>query len=302
MLPAKCLLSVEITDACPLSCRHCFRRGMNRPRHVPPSSVKSRVGLAPSEAVTLTGGEPLAHPRLRELIESIGKPTAISTSGALLAERAEALAEVEAPILVVCSLDFPDERQDELRGFPGLFERIREGLRTLVGLGIECRILVCEFGENMNERDIEALIGFSSENCWTRTGENISFQRYFPQPGGPSPPSPSQLGEAFGLIERYGEEHGVRPRVLDVLYRRSRHGCARRRFCDTDGRWSICPFFPKRFGSPSLPRSVAELLAILPRGCERCEFSESCSGGCPAYRLLHGSIYEPDPMCDLRPS
>ena len=92
------LIDIPITDLCNLNCAGClsFSSLSKSPNHVKieelVKSVKhlEEIGCSPC-AYTLSGGEPLLHPNLKELISSLkevtNKPINILTNGILIKKR-----------------------------------------------------------------------------------------------------------------------------------------------------------------------------------------------------------------------
>ena len=81
----------------------------------------------------LVGTEPLLYGRLWELLsgaKSLGLRTALTTNGLLLEERARQLADARLDAIAV-SLDGPPAVHDEIRGRPGLFDRVVRGIGAL---------------------------------------------------------------------------------------------------------------------------------------------------------------------------
>jgi L-lysine 2,3-aminomutase len=81
-------LRIEITDRCPLACRHCsisagpVRRGFME--FAPALSLIDQFAEQGGEEVTVTGGEPLCHPNARELLhqaKSQGLQTTLFSMG-----------------------------------------------------------------------------------------------------------------------------------------------------------------------------------------------------------------------------
>ena len=83
--------------------------------------------------ITLFGGEPLLHPACMELIRYIKKAKMhclMITNGSLLEEFAEDIVEAGMDELNL-SLDGDRELHNEIRGMPGLFEKIVNGLKKV---------------------------------------------------------------------------------------------------------------------------------------------------------------------------
>ncbi len=83
--------------------------------------------------ITLFGGEPLLYPHCVEIIKHIkqkGMHCLMITNGSLLEQNAEAIVANGLDELNV-SLDAGSQLHDQIRGMPGLFERIMRGLKLV---------------------------------------------------------------------------------------------------------------------------------------------------------------------------
>jgi MoaA/NifB/PqqE/SkfB family radical SAM enzyme len=93
--------------------------------------------------VVFTGGEPLMHSdlfRLAAMMREIGIRVTILTTGLLLARNAARIMETTNDVIV--SLDGPSEIHDEIRGVPGAFQKLAEGVRGLAGHPVSARCTV----------------------------------------------------------------------------------------------------------------------------------------------------------------
>ena len=138
-------VTLFLTHRCNLHCKMCGQWGESGVtkkmssgevrREMSFEELKSLVddirGFRPN--ITLFGGEPLLHPECLKLIRYIKRKKMhclMITNGSLLNMKAEELVEAGLDELNV-SLDGARERHDEIRGMPGLFDRITGGLKTL---------------------------------------------------------------------------------------------------------------------------------------------------------------------------
>jgi len=84
--------------------------------------------------VYLTGGEPSLYPHFRELIREAKKRKLVvqlQTNGTTLTKHADFLVEMGLEAVTV-SLDGTREIHDSVRGVPGTFARVEEGMKSLV--------------------------------------------------------------------------------------------------------------------------------------------------------------------------
>jgi radical SAM protein with 4Fe4S-binding SPASM domain len=143
------VITLFVNWACNLKCQECWLYGENSEgslwlgevkRETVPLELVERLSQEireryPAAAVSLMGGEPLMHPRIRDIVRII-KSTCpdveldMSTNGTLLRRHADAIGEAGIDIVYV-SLDGPDpETNDPIRG-AGSFRRAMDGLTAL---------------------------------------------------------------------------------------------------------------------------------------------------------------------------
>jgi MoaA/NifB/PqqE/SkfB family radical SAM enzyme len=132
----------EITLSCNLNCRHCDLGGV----------VKDEKQLAPEEYGSLTrclspvvalfsGGEPLRRKDVVAIVKAVKQSDAtpyliLVTNGLLLNEDNYMQLHQAGVNQLSVSIEFPDERQDEFRGRPGLYKHLEETLPRLAKLGL----------------------------------------------------------------------------------------------------------------------------------------------------------------------
>jgi radical SAM protein with 4Fe4S-binding SPASM domain len=129
---------VQITERCNLHCAHCFvlagREGIDMDLARIESELLPQLAEARVKRVTLTGGEPFAHPQLVEiagLARERQMGVTICTNGTLIAE--EAMAELgQLGVTMNVSLDgFSPASHDRFRGTPESFATTLEAMRAL---------------------------------------------------------------------------------------------------------------------------------------------------------------------------
>jgi SynChlorMet cassette radical SAM/SPASM protein ScmF len=106
------------------------------------------------KGVKLTGGEPLMHPQILELIEIVrqeGLGLTVETNGVLCTpEVAMELAGAKAHVSV--SLDGADaETHEWVRGMPGCFDAALQGLKNLVAAGLRPQIIMSLMRRNAGQ-------------------------------------------------------------------------------------------------------------------------------------------------------
>lgn len=143
-----------LTEGCNLACRHCWiAPKYQTAEHSYPSLdldvfryILRQAKAMHVSAVKLTGGEPLLHPYIHDLLDIIrteGFSLTIETNGILVTEDiAEMLATFKG-LFVSVSLDGVDAETFEwVRGVKGSFEKALNGIRNLVKYGIHPQIIM----------------------------------------------------------------------------------------------------------------------------------------------------------------
>ena len=156
------------TARCECRCRFCDS-WVNQPREddsLPSEKILSwleRGRAAGMTMYTVWGGEPLLAEHLPEWLgraKALGMMTTICTSGTKLAERAAELGPHLDQLLL--SLEAVGERQDKLRGTPGLFERVMAGLREYRRHS-KGEVVIWSNISRENKDQVEAVAGFARE-------------------------------------------------------------------------------------------------------------------------------------------
>ncbi|HWQ46812.1 MAG TPA: SynChlorMet cassette radical SAM/SPASM protein ScmF [Longilinea sp.] len=153
-------LYAYLTDGCNLACRHCwlaprFDRHGQHSTFLDPGLFAQAVEEALPLGLTgvkLTGGEPLMHPHLSEILSIIRTHNlrlTVETNGMLVtAELARQLVGFPDMFISV-SIDGPDAKTHEaVRGVEGSYENACQAVRYLVETGIKPQIICSLLPEN----------------------------------------------------------------------------------------------------------------------------------------------------------
>lgn len=170
-IPQKSKLNViyfYLTDDCNLRCRHCWISPKYSSGNVSCSSLPfelycsiikeaKQLGLS---SVKLTGGEPLLHPNINDIIDfttSEGIRLTIETNGVLCTkELAHKIAQGKLPFVSV-SLDGIDaETHEWVRGVNGCYDAAITGIINLVEAGLRPQIIMTIMRHNMGQ--MEAMV------------------------------------------------------------------------------------------------------------------------------------------------
>lgn len=199
------VVSFEVTDACTCYCKHCDHGG---PRDTscnlqPPDYPRYMEALRPC-VVQISGGEPLIREDVADIVRTVKgckrPPYTILVSnwsemtyGKYLDLRAAGVDQFSV------SLDFPDERHDDFRAYPGLYRHLEDLIPGLARLGHDDIVLnSCITGENVGE--IEAIADKARE--W---GVNLCYSAYSARRTGCReyfPGSPEQIAEIEARLGR----------------------------------------------------------------------------------------------------
>ncbi len=152
-----------LTDGCNLRCKHCwiqpkFSGGSNACRNLEFGLFKSIVREAKPlglKSVKLTGGEPLIHPEISEILEFVKHEElglTVETNGTVCTDEiCRLIAECKKPFVSV-SVDAADgEIHENIRGVRGCFAGATEGTRALVKAGLKPQIIMTLMLENSGQ-------------------------------------------------------------------------------------------------------------------------------------------------------
>jgi len=157
-----------LTEGCNLACRHCwiapkFQTGGHSYPVLSVDLFKSIVEQGKTlglSGVKLTGGEPLMHPEIGDILKYLKTEDLrliMETNGVLCtAEIAKQIAKCKHPFVSV-SIDGADAKTHEwVRGVPGCFQAALSGVRHLVDAGIRPQIIMSIM--RRNKEQIESMV------------------------------------------------------------------------------------------------------------------------------------------------
>ncbi|MDR2545863.1 MAG: radical SAM protein [Methanobrevibacter sp.] len=155
-------LTVDITDNCNLSCKHCFNESSKFNKNyidgdILISFIKKfkKIGL---HSIQISGGEPFMHPDILKIIDGICKTleeVKIITNGSLINENHLKLMEkYKNKIILQLTLNSSDFTfHDEFSGYDGLFNNVNRVINLLKRKKINYIITMCI--THINCHDIE---------------------------------------------------------------------------------------------------------------------------------------------------
>jgi radical SAM protein with 4Fe4S-binding SPASM domain len=153
-------LFLHITDRCNYCCVHCYQAEEREAADMPLEAacrLIDEAGAAGARGVTISGGEPLLHPRARALISHAARKMRVRllTNGALIDERwAGFLSETGA--LVQVSMDGADETTHDRIRTAGSFSAALGAVERLQRAGMGERI---NFSATIMEQNLLQLSG-----------------------------------------------------------------------------------------------------------------------------------------------
>jgi SynChlorMet cassette radical SAM/SPASM protein ScmF len=154
-----------LTEGCNLRCRHCwiapkYQSEGNSNAALDLDLFKSIIEQAKPLGLTgvkLTGGEPLLHQQINEILEHVlaeNLELTVETNGVLCtAELAQKMAACTDPFVSV-SLDGAEvETHEWVRGVEGCFEDALKGMRNLTDAGLKPQIIMSIMRQNKDQME-----------------------------------------------------------------------------------------------------------------------------------------------------
>ncbi len=206
-------VSFEITHACNADCDHCHRGGPVEEDLASAEDFARIYRELTPPVIQVSGGEPMLRKDVLDIIRGVQQPDdtpyiILVTNGSLLTP--EAISQtIEAGVdAYSISLDYPDERHDEFRMIPGLFQHLKD-LIASVTPDQRKRITLNAVVQSDNFRELLPLAKLATEwgvclnyspYTWLRTGD-----RNYVVPKDQLP----ELRQIFNDILEYQETHDV---------------------------------------------------------------------------------------------
>jgi MoaA/NifB/PqqE/SkfB family radical SAM enzyme len=175
------VVSFEVTDSCTCFCKHCDHGGpKDDSKNLTPEDYRHYMDELRPPVIQISGGEPLMRKDILDIVRAVqsdsGMPYTILVSNWSTMTEDKYLALREAGVnQFSVSLDFPDERHDEFRGYKGLYNKLEKIVPKLAAHGFDDIVMnTCITSWNVSE--INAAADKAQE--W---GANISFSAYSPR-------------------------------------------------------------------------------------------------------------------------
>ena len=199
------VVSFEVTDACTCWCRHCDHGGpKDESRNLKPADYRRYMEALRPCVVQVSGGEPLMREDVVEIVRTIKSgprppyTILVSNWSLMTDDKYRALHDAGIDQFSV-SLDFPDDRHDQFRAYPGLYRHLEDLIPRVAKLGYDDIVLnSCITSENVGE--IEPIA--DKARAW---GVNLCYSSYSARRTGCKelfPGAPGQLAQINRSLDR----------------------------------------------------------------------------------------------------
>jgi len=297
-------LGLGLTNECNLACSFCYR-DPTRTDRLSLDQVKAVMQCLPVRSVNLGTGENGMHPEFREILgylrTQLVKLT-ITSNGHSVAVLGDD--ELRAFHDIEFSLDYPTQAEQDAQRGPGNWELIHQQAERCVALGIPVTIIAVmmksnylrladvarvakRFGAplrvNVYQSVRSDVYALSYEEYWE------GFQRLFDETDVIAIGEPLVRAMA-GLPPLHG---GCGVSTVRVTPKGTTQPCV---YWPGSGE----PLSDLISGGDRILNSELFMQArIVPETCKKCEFRDSCHGGCAGRRRLQGTLAQPDFYCPI---
>lgn len=166
---------IGLTNACPQNCRYCYNKN-RRGELLNTAEIKQLIQELKKMGVFwlgFTGGEPLLHKDIVEIVKSVGDDCAIKlfTTGMSVTEQLAAELKEAGLLYVSISLDHWEEAEhDRIRGCIGAYQRALKAIDIFKNIGIHVSVSAVISKEMLQRNQVQEflkfLIGFGVHEAW----------------------------------------------------------------------------------------------------------------------------------------
>ncbi len=301
-------MGIGLTNACNLSCAHCYRPG-GEIRHLAREDVARVLDAFNVGSVNLGTGENILNPALRPVLALLaerGVPTSLTSNGLSLNTLPDELLRDLHDVEV--SLDFADPAAlDDFRG-EGVFDGAVAAIRRCVALGLDVTVLAVMMRTNYDRLAEVARLAAS-------LGARFRVNVYQPVHERTLMPTWEQFWSGFEqLFAQTSLVTCTEPVVAALIARVNGYvspcGCGHSSVRLTPaGDLLPCVYWPRAAAHLSEvgPGEGAAIVSgdefasarQIPATCTDCRLVSRCGGGCPSRRALTVGLAERDPYCPL---
>ena len=280
-VPPLTSLYLYIAGSCNLACRHCwiepdYRESSKNGKFVKMAHLKKAIRQAKPlglGSVKLTGGEPMLHPKFREIIdhfESQKISMIMETNGILIDEDMARFMKSKKHLgFISVSLDGAKAAtHDWLRGIKGSHKKAIDGIRSLVKVGFRPQVICTLHKRNVAE--LEDMVKLAKKlGCGS-----VKFNHV----------------QNMGRGDRFAEKNGFKVKELIALFKKIADKIQPKHKIPIHFDFPVA-FFPiKKFLKSSLPCChVLNILGILSNG----DLS-ICGVGVTIPELIFGNLAKDD--------
>lgn len=297
-------LGLGLTNECNLSCAFCYR-DPNRTDRLSVDQVKGVLERLPVSSVNLGTGENGMHPEFRSILGYLRtKPVKLT-----ITSNGHSVAVLEDDLLrsfhdVEFSLDYPTQEQQDAQRGPGNWALIQQQAARCRSLKIPVTIVAVMMKSNYLcladvatvAKQFDAPLRVNVYQAVQSDAYALSYEEYW---GGFrrlfEKTDVIAIGEPLvralaGLPPRTG---GCGVSTVRVTPRATTQPCV---YWPGSGE-PLSDLLSD--GINILNTKPFEEARLLPELCTRCEFRESCRGGCAGRRRLQGELQQPDSYCPI---
>ncbi|KKQ93968.1 MAG: Radical SAM domain protein [candidate division CPR2 bacterium GW2011_GWC1_39_9] len=168
-------ITLRICGVCNLDCKMCSHIcNKQESKFLSLQTIKKFIDDldTPWPYISITGGEPLLHPDLKKILETVkrdGRFVSLTTNGTLLEEKASILTSGRLDMLIV-SVDGDRKTHDRIRNKPNTYDSTIAGLKTILGkkdrpiVFINCAISSENYQQLLKVRDMAVELGADGIN------------------------------------------------------------------------------------------------------------------------------------------
>ncbi len=281
--PSLRAILIHTTLVCNLTCRHCYLDKSEK-QFIDPKlfkSVVTELDQMQGYKVLLSGGEPLLHPQIFEMLESIEAlklRKMLLTNGILVTDE---IVQRLKPLIQEVQISIDGiKSHNSFRDSPRAFEKSLNAVKLLVNEGVDVSVATMVHSQNLAELpELERILKDIGIKAWaldvpSQAGEFVKYPELYPS-----------VEEAGAALRKYG--WGAPYEETSNIYACGSHLCA----LMPNGDISKCGFFTEKPVGNLANLSLEECWKLIQRdfiweqkalACAelKCPYLADCRGGC----------------------